>query len=217
MKIAVIGYGNVGSTLGLAWTKAGHEVIFGARDPGNNKISALLETAGQNARAAGVAEAAASAGIVVFATPWSATKDAVEAAGDLKGKIVVDCTNPIAPDLKGLTIGTSTSAGEHVAQWAHGARVVKAFNITGSGNMADPFFNSQPATMFICGDDDEAKEKIASLAKDIGFDDFITGPLYHARYFEAMAMLWVDMAYLQGRGPDFAYKIITKEKNKIST
>lgn len=53
--------------------------------------------------------------------------------------------------------------------------------------MADPFFASQPLTMFICGDDDEAKGKVASFAKEIGLDAFITGPLYHARYFEAMA------------------------------
>ena len=51
---------------------------------------------------------------------------------------------------------------------------------------------------------------MAQLAKDVGFEPCITGPLYHARYFEPMAMLWVDMAYLQGRGPDFAYKIVSR-------
>jgi predicted dinucleotide-binding enzyme len=79
---------------------------------------------------------------------------------------VVDCTNPIAPDLKGLTIGTTTSAGEQVAQWARGAMVVKAFNTSGSGNMANPLYESQPVTMFICGDDDGAKERVAQLAKE---------------------------------------------------
>ncbi len=157
-----------------------------------------------------MAEAASVAEIVVFATPWSATQNAVQAAGNLEGKIVVDCTNPIASDLKGLTIGTTTSAGEQVAQWAQGARVVKAFNTTGSGNMVNPLYESQPLTMLICGDNDEAKEMVAQLAKDVGFDTCITGPLYHARYFEPMAMLWVDMAYLQGRGPDFAYKILKR-------
>jgi NADPH-dependent F420 reductase len=210
MKIAVIGIGNVGGTLGPAWAKAGHEVIFGVRNPASKKVQTLLENAGSNARATSVAEAAAGADIVLFATPWSATQDAVRAAGNLEGKIVVDCTNPIAPDLKGLTIGTTTSAGEQVAQWARGAKVVKAFNTTGSGNMANPLYESQPVTMFICGDDDKAKEMVAQLAKEVGFDTCITGPLYHARYFEAMAMLWVDMAYLQGRGPDFAYKILMR-------
>ncbi len=210
MKIAVIGIGNVGGTLGLAWTKAGHDVIFGVRDANSEKVKTVLENSGQKARAARLAEAALAAEIVVFATPWSATQDAVQAAGNLEGKLVVDCTNPIAPDLKGLVIGTTTSAAEHVAQWAQGARVVKAFNTTGSGNMTNPLYGSQPVTMFICGDDPEARETVAHLVKDVGLDPCITGPLYHARYFEPMAMLWVDMAYLQGRGPEFAYKILKR-------
>jgi NADPH-dependent F420 reductase len=210
MKIAVIGIGNVGGTLGPAWAKAGHEVIFGVRDPHSAKVKTLLEKAGHNARAAAVAEAAAAADIIVLATPWSATQEAIKAAGNLAGKLVVDCTNPIAPDLKGLSIGTTTSAGEQVARWAEGAKVVKAFNTTGSGNMANPQYGSQAVTMFICGDDPEAREAVAQLAKDVGFEPCITGPLYHARYFEPLAMLWVDMAYLQGRGPQFAYKILSR-------
>lgn len=210
MKIAVIGIGNVGGTLGPAWANAGHEVIFGVRDPDSAKVKALLEKTGFKVRAAAVAEAAAAADIVVFATPWSATQEAIKSAGNLSGKLVVDCTNPIAPDLKGLSIGTTTSAGEQVARWAESARVVKAFNTTGSGNMAVPQYGSQAVTMFICGDDPEARKTVAELAKDVGFEPCITGPLYHARYFEPMAMLWVDMAYLQGRGPQFAYKILSR-------
>jgi len=210
MKIAIIGIGNVGGTLGPAWAKAGHEVIYGVRDPNSDKVKHLLDISGSNAEAAGVAQAAERADVIVLATPWSATREAVAAAGDLHGKIVVDCTNPIAPDLKGLSIGTTTSAGEQVAQWAEGAKVVKAFNTTGSGNMTDPHYGSQALTMLICGDDSEARETVAQLSGDVGFDPCITGPLYHARYFEPMAMLWVDMAYLQGRGPDFAYKILSR-------
>jgi predicted dinucleotide-binding enzyme len=210
MKIAVIGIGNVGGTLGSAWEKAGHEVIFGVRDPDSEKVKTLLKRTGQKTQAATVAEAAAAVDIIVLATPWSAAQDAIKAAGNLTGKIVVDCTNPIAPDLKGLSIGTTTSAGEQVARWAEGAKVVKAFNTTGSGNMASPNYGSQPVTIFICGDNPEARESVAQLAKDVGFEPCITGPLYHARYFEPMAMLWVDMAYLQGRGPQFAYKILSR-------
>ena len=210
MKIAVIGIGNVGGTLGSAWAEAGHEVIFGVRDPDSEKVKTLLKRTGQKTQAATVAKAAAAADIIVLATPWSAAQDAIKAAGNLTGKVVVDCTNPIAPDLKGLSIGTTTSAGEQVARWAEGAKVVKAFNTTGSGNMASPDYGSQPLTMFICGDNPGARESVAQLAKDVGFEPCITGPLYHARYFEPMAMLWVDMAYLQGRGPQFAYKILSR-------
>jgi 8-hydroxy-5-deazaflavin:NADPH oxidoreductase len=69
---------------------------------------------------------------------------------------------------------------------------------------------SSSVTMFIWGDDDDARGQVAQLAKDIGFDACVTGPLYYARDFEAMAMLWVDMAYLQGWGPDFAYRILCR-------
>jgi len=210
MKIAIIGIGNVGGTLGPAWVKAGHEVIYGVRDPNSEKVKNLLDISGGNAEAAGVAQAAAKADVIVLATPWSAAREAVGEAGDLSGKIVVDCTNPIAPDLKGLSVGTTTSAGEQVAQWAKGAKVVKAFNTTGSGNMVNPQYESHAVTMFICGDDPGSREMVAQLAETVGFDPCITGPLYHARYFEHMAMLWVDMAYLQGRGPDFAYKIVSR-------
>jgi len=210
MKIAIIGVGNVGGTLGPAWAKAGHEVIYGVRDPIGDKVQTVLNKTGDGGKAAGVAEAAALADIIVFATPWSATREAIEAAGNLTGKLVVDCTNPIAPDLRGLSLGTTTSAGEQVARWAEGAKVVKAFNTTGSGNMAAPHYDAQSVTMFICGDDSNARETVAQLAKEVGFEPCITGPLYHARYFEPMAMLWVDMAYLQGRGPEFAYKIISR-------
>lgn len=76
--------------------------------------------------------------------------------------------------------------------------------------MTNPHYESQTVTMLICGDDDEANKTVAQLSNDVGFEPCITGPLYHARYFEPMAMLWVDMAYLQGRGPDFAYKILKR-------
>jgi predicted dinucleotide-binding enzyme len=210
MKIAIIGIGNVGGTLGPAWTNAGHEVIYGVRDPNSEKVKTLLNISGGHAQADSVSQAAAASEIILFATPWSAAHEAIQAAGNLAGKLVVDCTNPIAPDLNGLSIGTTTSAGEQVAQWAEGAKVVKAFNTTGSGNMADPQYGSQAVTMFICGDDAEARQTVAQLAKEVGFEPCITGPLYHARYFEPLAMLWVDMAYLQGRGPEFAYKIISR-------
>jgi hypothetical protein len=129
-------------------------------------------------------------------------------AGDLGGKIVVDCTNPIGAD--GLVVGTTTSAGELAAGWAQGAVVVKAFNTTGSGNMENPRYGDRAVTMFICGDDSQAKAVVGSLAEQIGFDVIDTGPLKAARYLESMAMLWVHLAYNQGFGTDFAFKLIRR-------
>ena len=210
MRIAVLGTGNVGSTLGRRWAKNGHEIIFGARDPESGKVRSLLSSIGGSARATSVKEAVAASDVVVLTIPWDATQDVIREAGSLDGKIVIDCTNPLAEGLSGLSVGLTTSAGEKVAEWARGARVVKAFNTTGAKNMADPQYGSQRVTMFICGDDAEARKAVAELAAQLGFEVCETGPLYHARYLEPMAMLWIDMAVKQGFGTDFAFKIIKR-------
>jgi predicted dinucleotide-binding enzyme len=116
MKIAIIGAGNVGSTLGRAWAKKGHDLFFGARQPQDDKTRQLVASIGTKAQAGTIAQAAAFGEIVVLATPWQATEAAVRAAGDLKGKTVIDCTNPLKPNVSGLEFGFTTSAAERVAQ-----------------------------------------------------------------------------------------------------
>src|SRR5262249_24771470 len=131
MTIGILGAGNVGGALGSTWARHGHDVFFGVPRPNDAKTQELLKSIGKKARAGAVAEAAASAQVVVLATPWPVTREAIESAGDLTGKIVVDCTNPLKPDFSGLSIGYTTSGAEQVAQWARGANVFKAFNQTG--------------------------------------------------------------------------------------
>src|SRR5215475_31764 len=142
MKIAIIGAGNVGGTLGTAWAKRGHAVVFGVRDPGEPKIRELVEGSG-----AGAARIA----------------DAVAGAGELRGKILVDATNPLTADNSALAIGHDTSGGEELARRAPAARVVKCFNTIGSMHMADPTFAGRRASMFLCGDDRAAKAPVAAL------------------------------------------------------
>jgi predicted dinucleotide-binding enzyme len=206
MKIAMIGIGKVGGTLGTRWAQKGYTVTFGARDVNSEKVRALLETAGKNASAASVRDAAAGADVVVFAVPWPATQSAIEAAGDLTGKIVVDGTNPVAPGLQ-LALGTTTSGGEQVAQWAKGARVVKAFNTTGFENMANPLYNGEPTAMPICGDDADAKAKVGELAQALDFEPLDVGPLSAARFIEPFALVWIRLARAQGLGPNIAFKL----------
>jgi NADPH-dependent F420 reductase len=210
MKIAVIGTGNVGGTLGNRWASLGHDVTFGVRDPAAVKVKSLLKLSDNKATAASVPDAVAASDIVVLATPWEAVGDAIAVAGDLRGKIVVDCTNPIVEGPAGLSIGQTTSAGEQVAKWAQGARVVKAFNTTGANNMAEPQFPDGKATMFICGDDWEAKDAVGSLAKELGFEVCDCGGIQVSRYLEPLAMLWIHLASRQGLGRDFAFNIIKR-------
>ena len=138
MNIALIGAGNVGGVLGNRWAKAGHQIKFGVPDAGRPEVVALLREIGSSATAGNNRDAAAFGEIVVLATPWHATEAALQSAGDLTGKILVDCTNPLKTDLSGLLIGFDTSGGEQVADWARGARVVKCFNTAAASSMARP-------------------------------------------------------------------------------
>jgi len=211
MEIGVIGAGNVGGTLGRRWAQAGHAVVFGVRDPNDEKIRTLLASASANARAGRVAEATAASAVVVLTVPWEAAHDAIRSAGDLTGKVLVDATNPVAmgPEglQRGLLVGHTMSAAEHVATWARGARVVKAFNTTGFGNMDDPRYGSQAATMFLCGYDMEAKAIVTRLGEDLGFEMLDAGPLTIARLLEPLAMLWIHLAVFQGLGPEIAFTL----------
>ena len=210
MRIGIIGGGNVGAALGKAFSGNGHEVVFGLRDPGGEKAASLIGSIGGSARAASVAEAAAAAEVVVLAVPWDSAYEAVQATGGLDGNIVIDATNPLAPELSGLKLGTTTSAAEQIAEWAPRAKVVKAFNTIGANHMADPRFGDARADMFICGDDDAARVAVAGLAKEIGFDVVDAGPLRQARLLEPLAMLWISLAYAQGQGRNIAFKLLRK-------
>lgn len=210
MEIAIIGAGNVGSALGKGWAAKGHSIVYGVRDPDAPKLRDVLSASDEKARAASVAEAASSAPVVVLATPWSAVEDALSAAGDLSGKILVDATNPLRPGLDGLAVGPGTSAAEQIAQRADGASVVKAFNTTGSGNMEDPLYHGEPITMFICGDSEDAKRTVGQLASDLGFNVVDAGALVAARHLESLALFWVHLAYKMGMGRNFAFRLVQR-------
>ena len=205
MNIAVIGTGKVGSTLGKQWADIGHRVVFGSRRAETSTWDHLLVN--DNLSVALPDNAAQQAEVVVLATPWSATESAIKTLGDLRGKILIDCTNPLGPGLS-FQGKPGASGGEQVAGWAKGAKVVKAFNTTGAKNMAMPEIGGQPLAMFICGDDAQAKKIAARLAVEIGFAVIDNGPLSHAHYLEAMAMVWITQAFSQGWGPDFGIAVL---------
>jgi predicted dinucleotide-binding enzyme len=210
MQIGIIGAGSVGGTLGTAWARKGHKVRFGVRHPDSPEITALVKKIGPPAAAGSVADAADFGEVVVLATPWPGTFEAIQSAGDLSEKVLLDCTNPLKPQLAGLEVGTTSSGGEMVAEWAAGARVVKIFNTTGYGNMANPNYPLGPVTMFYCGDDEGAKIVAAKLASDVGFDPIDAGPLSNARLLEPMAMLWIWLAVPGGFGTDFAFRLMRR-------
>ena len=211
MKIAVIGAGNVGGTLGRGWAVKGHDVTFGVPDPGSGKVRDLLASIPSNAAAGTVGDAAHGAEVVVLATPWGEpARDAVAACGDLAGRTVLAVTNPLKPDFSDLEDGYSVSGAERVAEWARGASVFKAFNQTGWNIMADPMLGGRRAVMFACGDDAERKPVVLRLVEEIGFEAVDAGGLRVARLLEPYAMLWIHLAHGQGVGRDFAFSLVRR-------
>jgi predicted dinucleotide-binding enzyme len=210
MKIGIIGSGNVGGTLGSRWAQAGHQIVFSSRSPDSDAMKALIGEAGPNARAATARDAAAASDVILVATPWPSTREALTGLGDLSGKILIDATNPLLPDLSGLAVGTTTSAGEQVAQWAPGAKVVKAFNTVGSNIMANASFGDHPVVLFYCGDDAGAKQTVHELARELGFDPHDAGPLTQARLLEPFALLWISLALVQGYGREIAFQFLRR-------
>jgi 8-hydroxy-5-deazaflavin:NADPH oxidoreductase len=197
MRIAIIGSGHVGATLGQGWVKAGHEVIYASRDAG-------AAPPHPGAKRDTVPGAARSGEVVVLATPWPAVDEALAAAGDFAGKPLMDVTNPIGPGFA-LALGHTTSGAEYVASRAKNARVVKAFNTTGFENMANPRYGENRVVMPVAGDDRGALEMATRLAKDLGFDSVALPSLSRARDTEPVGMLWIKLAMQWGLGRNVAF------------
>ncbi len=171
----------------------------------------MARSMGRNAEGGSIADAAKFGEVVLLATPWAGTADAIKAAGSLKGKVLIDCTNPITPDSMALVLGHTTSAAEEVAKLAVGAKVVKAFNHVYAPIIhSSPQFGSQNATVFYCGDYADAKATVARLVTEIGFDPVDAGPLKNARYVEPLAELCIQLAYGLRMGTDIAIKLIRR-------
>jgi predicted dinucleotide-binding enzyme len=208
MGISIIGAGKVGMALGKAITRCGEAVVFGVPAPERHRdaVAAL----GPLARVTTAAEAIAAGEVVILAVPHAAVASIARSVDDWQGRVLVDATNPLAPGLSGLVVGTTTSGAEELAKLAQGARVVKAFNTTGAENMADPAYPDGKPFMPVCGDDPEARRRVMSLATLIGFEAVDAGPLAAARWLEPFAMIWIHLAIRQGLGRDFAFGILRR-------
>jgi 8-hydroxy-5-deazaflavin:NADPH oxidoreductase len=210
LKIAILGTGNVAMSLGPHWAKAGHQVVFGSRDPGSAKVQETICRANPAMCADAHQTAIDKADVIVLAVPWQQAEATLKGLGDLTGRVVVDCTNPLKADLSALETEGGPSAAERIAGWAKGAHVVKAFNTASTKVMKDPHFDGHRATMFYCGDQPEAKRLVHQLCEAVGFDPVDAGPLVNARYLEPLAMLYIHLAFKQGWGSNCAFKILKR-------
>jgi NADPH-dependent F420 reductase len=191
MRIAMIGTGRMGSGLGQAFALH-HEVVMGSRDP--DKASRVAKDIGA-AGGGSYAEATRDADVIVLGVPWKAVEETLGELGDLSGKILVDITNPYGPE--GL-VDVQPSSSEEVQRLAPGVRVVKGWNTVYSINLSAPDFDGVAASVFVCGDDQEAKDVVMGLAKETGFDPVDVGPLSSAAALTELLGLMGSLQF--GRG-----------------
>jgi predicted dinucleotide-binding enzyme len=190
MNIAIIGKGNVGSALARALLKSGHSVTSVGNEPG--KIASLT----------------ASADVIIFAAPFAAVDAVVDALGtSANGKVVVDVSNVLTPDLS-LALGFTTSGAEELQKKLPAAKVVKAFNTVFAQHMETGHVKGEQITAFVAADDAEAKATVRRLAASIGFDAVDAGPLKNARMLEPMAFQNIQFGYVLGLGPDIGIKLV---------
>ena len=194
MRIGVLGSGVVGTTLAGGFLIHGHEVMIGSREPGK-----LQDWAREHpgARTGTAEETAKFAEVGVLAVTGAAAAAVVRAAGPthLAGKPLIDVTNPIAdtPPVNGvLRFFTSLddSLMERLQKEFPQIRFVKAFNCVGSARMVDPVYREGRPSMFICGDDQSAKDAVARLLGQFGWDTEDMGGVEAARAIEPLCMLW---------------------------
>lgn len=201
MKVAIVGYGNMGSALAKGLVKAGHQVTLTGKNPAK-----AGEVAGKTgARALTGSEAAKDAEVIIATAPFPSQVEALKALGNLSGKIVIDISNPLKPDMSGLAIGHTTSAGEEIAKQLPGVKVVKAFNTNFAQVLLDgPAFKNAKAQVLYAGDDAGAKAQVKSLIVTLGFEAVDAGPLANSRYLEPIGMLNIYFGYMAQQGTGIA-------------
>ena len=189
MKIGIIGAGKVGGGLGKLWVRAGHQVLFSSRHP--RRLRALVEEAGLGAYLGDVGDAALFGDVILFSPNFWGVDDALEAAGPLKEKTVIDVTNPVDWNPNGSMVRSlpqSTTAAEELAKKLPNAHIVKAFSTIPASFIPHAIYRTgqlQRLVVFYCGDYQTSKVIVHQLIKDSGFVGLDAGRLRMAKELEA--------------------------------
>ncbi len=214
MKISVIGSGDVGTVLANGFIKHGYHVMRGSRDP--KKLNAWKEKAGENASIGNFEESAKYGEVIVFAVKGTAAISAINLCGleNLKGKTIIDTTNPIddeAPNHGVLKYFTDINGSlmERLQFTVPEANFIKAFNSVGNAMMVNPEFKEGKPTMFICGNNDQAKNVVREILDQFGWEIEDMGSAEAARAIEPLCMLWCIPGFLRNDW-SHAFKLLKK-------
>jgi 8-hydroxy-5-deazaflavin:NADPH oxidoreductase len=214
MKIGILGSRTVGKTLGTGFLKHGHQVKLGTRDPQKPEVQQWLRE-NPAALIGTFAQAAEFAELAVIATMGRAAEEAIALAGvhNFDRKTVLDTTIPIAEaapvgGLLSYFTGPNESLGERIQSALPRAHVVKAFNSVGAARMVNPTYQQGPPTMFICGDDISAKQAVAGIVQQFGWEPYDCGGIVAARAIEPLCMLWCSRGFQHNQW-DHAFRLLT--------
>lgn len=189
-KIGVIGKGNVGTAIATGARRCGYEVRVIGKDP------------------EGVRDTARWADVVVLAVPYAERGNALRGMeGAIRGKVLVDVTNALTPSYA-FAHDLSKSGAEELQEMAPGASVVKAFNTVFAQNMATGRAANQQLTLFVAGDDSDAKTQVMEFGRNLGFDAVDAGPLQNARWLETVGFLGIQLSFGLEMGTDIGFKLV---------
>jgi 8-hydroxy-5-deazaflavin:NADPH oxidoreductase len=202
LRIAVIGVGNIGKTLGRKWASAGHMVAFGVRNPTSEENQALSKESEGKLTIGTVAEALASTEVVVMALPGVAIEEIIATyAGQLNGRIIIDAANRMGAS----SMNSFASFQQHTPQ----ARYFRAFNSLGWENFANPQFGEVQADLFYCGPEGDAQAVVEQLIADVGLRPIRLGDESQVGVVDSVATLWFALALGQKRGRHLAFKVLS--------
>lgn len=198
--IAIIGVGSVGSNLGRGFVNADHDVVFGVRNPDDHDANQFADGLGHRARVDSIDAAIEAGDPVILAVPADVALDLAASHRDaLADTTVIDPTNTLAT----ADMAVDDSVAQQIAEAAPDATVVKAFNTIGAEWFIDPTAADVPATMFVSGDDPDAKAMVIDLAEMLGFDPVDAGDLSTAHHLEHLARFWIHLSSAHGRNIAF--------------
>jgi 8-hydroxy-5-deazaflavin:NADPH oxidoreductase len=197
VKIGIIGSGDAAQSLATGLLAASHEVMLGTRDPGRKSLQAWNKQQDNKAELGSTTEAAAYGEVAFLAVAWHAADDVLTLVRpELAGKVVIDVTNPIIyndDEAPALSVGHTISGGEIVQQNLPDSHVVKTLNYINHANIANPEYSEGTPIMFVCGNNDSAKQQVRELLADLGWHDILNlGPIEKSRLLEPLCLLWVE-------------------------
>ncbi|MBL0953153.1 MAG: NAD(P)-binding domain-containing protein [Leptospira sp.] len=205
MNIAIIGTGNVGGALATGWSKKGHQIFLGVRNPENFKGKEFLSL--PNISACPIEEAVKQSEVLVICTPAKETLNVIKSLGDTTGKIIIDTMNTIQKNSSNLDSSTS----ETILKNTQSKDVVKCFNTTGANNLLNPKYGETNLDMFMAGDSTRGKDIAKHLTLDLGFTNcYDVGGNDKFALMEEFAFFWINLAMFQKLGREIGFKLLKR-------